>query len=291
MSKYNCDLCEFHTNRKTEYTRHLSTKKHLEKIESRSTESILNPIKIQHESNNKFVCMHCQNTYSSQSNLSKHMKKCANKVIKEKDDCMKDKEIERLQKQVETYENMLKSFTTPQTINYFNYICTNYPGAPALKSQKSHVNMIENTMELIDVVTMYYYDDKLISFIGDYVIGLYKKEKPQNQSIWSTDVSRLTYIISECCIKTKENIWSYDKKACKTKELAIAPALKFLRDNLVEFCQENGGNSESHVLKQLIAANGTIQMIDNGELAMGIAKYIAPKFAISQGDSKLLMNV
>ena len=294
MSKYNCENCNFKSTNKKDYNRHLKTKKHLEKyntVDGVNVESKMNPIKIQFESNHKYECLYCKNPYSTQSNLSKHMKKCASKVVKEKDEYIKDKEIEMLKKQVETYETMLKSFTTPQTINYFNYICMTYPDTPALESQKSYTNMIEDSMTLIDVVSMYYYDDKLVSFLGDYVIGLYKKDKPMNQSIWTTDVSRLTYIISNRCIQTKKNIWSYDKKASKTKELAIEPALQFIRDGLYDYCQENGCNTEERVLKYMIAANGTIQLIDSGKLASDIAKYIAPKFAVSQGDSQAIVKV
>jgi len=105
------------------------------------------------------------------------------------------------------------------------------------------------------------------------------------------DVSRLTYIISNRCIQTKKNIWSYDKKASKTKELAIEPALQFIRDGLYDYCQENGCNTEEHVLKYMIAVNGTIQLIDSGKLASDIAKYIAPKFAVTQGDSQAMVKV
>ena len=54
-------------------------------------------------------------------------------------------------------------------------------------------------MTLIDVISMYHYDGRLVSFIGDYITKAYTYDNSKNQSIWSTDLSRLTYIINESC--------------------------------------------------------------------------------------------
>ena len=70
-------------------------------------------------------------------------------------------------------------------------------------------------------------------------------------------------------------MWSYDKKGAKIKKIVIEPTLNYLRRKLLTFCQEHGGNVEIHIMKQMIAATGTIQMIDDGKLASDIAKYIA----------------
>jgi len=99
--KYNCNLCEFKSNRKTDYTRHTQSKKHLEKISQINSESNSNTIEIEHQFKNEFACMYCNNKYSTQSNRSKHMKKCSNKVIIEKDKIIKD--------QVKTFHDILSA--------------------------------------------------------------------------------------------------------------------------------------------------------------------------------------
>ena len=175
--------------------------------------------------------------------------------------------------------------TTPQTINYYNYITQTYPNAPALEGQKTYKNLLESKISsLMDIISMYYYDNKLVSFIGDYLIKLYTHKEPKKQSIWTTDISRLTYIISES--NKDGNIWSYDKKGSKTKKIMIEPVLQYIREQLFEYCQANGGSSKANILKKMIAANEVIQLIDSGELLDKINKYIAPEFSVKQGDDK-----
>ena len=41
----------------------------------------------------------------------------------------------------------------------------------------------------------------------------------------------------------------------------------------------------------MMAALGTIKLIDDGTLAVEVAKYIAPEFAVSQGDSQAVVKV
>lgn len=314
MSKYKCEFCDFNTDKKTDHMRHINSKKHMKKVQE-GTKYTYDIPKTYIETNKVHACKFCENIYSNSSALARHKKSCEIKTkmietmetretIISKDMTIKDielnalkKEIENLHqelinrdKQVDTYATMLKSFTCSQTINYFTYISNNYPDTPALEGQKSYSNMIETKkLSLMDVIAMYYYDKKLVSFIGDYLVKSYKKEEPKNQSMWSTDVSRFTYIISQSC-KLKGNIWAYDKKGSQTKKLIIEPALQYLRKELVKFCQENGGSSESYILKHMIAANGTIELIDNGELSNDIAKYIAPEFAITQTDNQALLT-
>lgn len=306
MLKYNCENCNFKSTNKKDYSRHIQTKKHLENVDDNPITHVTElDISSTLAVNDKvFICHNCNNSFTRGSSLSRHKKTCMDGKIKDTEVNSLKKENERLQnelenrnKQINTYETMLKSLAAPQTINYFNHICVNYPNTPALESAKSHTNMIAKSLALIDVISMYYYDDedkkekkKLVSFIGDYVVGLYKKDKPKDQSIWSTDTSRLTYIVSESCAETKENIWSYDKKAFKTKKIAISPVLQYLRDNLFKYYETHSGSTESNIIRNMMAALGTIKLIDDGTLAAEIARYIAPEFAVSYVDSQLTIK-
>ncbi len=305
MPIYTCSICNFKSDRKTDHTRHIQSKRHLEKVndETKSTQNV-------HETcidkGNVHKCPFCENVYSSSSTLARHKKACGVKIelLKEKTEILKEKETENkitvtevltlkekvttLQKQVETYEMMLKSFTSPQIINYFNFLCTNHSTTPILEEQKSHVSLLEaKTMTLIEVITMYHNNKTFVKFIGDYIIKTYKKSEPKEQSFWATDITRLTYLIREAC-KDSANIWSYDKKGVKIKKIVIDPALQYVKDNLLEFCKENGAATDEPEFSQLKAALEIIPRINDGSLSDEISRYIAPEFAINHKDGSII---
>jgi len=72
-NKYNCEICQYYTNIKTNYDKHLSSKKHTEK-------SIKNSIK--EENNKKFVCEICYYNTCIKYNYDKHL---SSKKHKEKE--------------------------------------------------------------------------------------------------------------------------------------------------------------------------------------------------------------
>jgi len=308
MVNYNCDFCGFLSVNKKDYTRHIKTKKHLQKVKQDAYNTQTIPKLYPNATIKKSItykCIHCYNIFSNASSLGRHKKTCNDSKLKDTEIENLKKENERVQKeakrvqkeakekeeilrkQLSAYEQLLKSMTTQQTINYYNYITQTYPNAPALKCQQTYNNLLESKiLSLMDIISMYYYDNKLVSFIGDYLIKLYTHKEPKKQSIWTTDISRLTYIISES--NKDGNIWSYDKKGSKTKKIMIEPVLQYIREQLFEYCQANGGSSKANILKKMIAANEVIQLIDSGELLDKINKYIAPEFSVKPDDYALV---
>ena len=291
MPTYTCNLCDFKTTNKMNYSKHNDTTKHKEKVISSKQLSNSCPSVVHHSSKN-YKCKYCENVYTSQSSRSKHMKNCINSIIKDKDKDyeLKDKKIEYLEKQIETYECLLRSAFAPQTINNFTYINNTFPNAPALESRDSYVNLLESKKKtLMEVLSMYYEDKRLIGFIGDYIVKYYKKKEPKEQSLWSSDIARLTYIISQACNK-KGTVWNYDKKGNQMKKIIIEPALDYIREYCLTFCQKNGTNTEGHILKHMINANEIMQKIDSGELADDIVRYIAPEFTVKINENKAIKN-
>ena len=68
---YSCDFCDFNTVSKNDYTRHCSTRKHLEltKRSKQLTEKT-------HEEIVTYICSHCEKKYMSRVGLWKHAKIC-----------------------------------------------------------------------------------------------------------------------------------------------------------------------------------------------------------------------
>ena len=66
--EYNCIYCNYHTNVKANYNKHLLTEKHIQ-VSQKIIVSQVIP---------SFKCKYCDQTYKYRSSLSKHMKTCKN---------------------------------------------------------------------------------------------------------------------------------------------------------------------------------------------------------------------
>jgi len=99
--KYNCNLCNYHTNHNGNYQKHINTKKHKKyskngTINSKNgTTYSKNGITNSKNGTKKFNCKYCFKNYSTKTNLKKHHKKCK---IKEKDEIQKNinKQIQKI---------------------------------------------------------------------------------------------------------------------------------------------------------------------------------------------------
>jgi len=95
LKNYECKICDYNTFRKSDFTKHNSTAKHIKALKNESLELIgikklsidqnLNESNnpdyisfnnIQQDIKNKHMCIQCNNEFKTQSGLWKHKKKC-----------------------------------------------------------------------------------------------------------------------------------------------------------------------------------------------------------------------
>jgi hypothetical protein len=82
-SKFICNKCNYKTNDKRDYSRHLQTRKHLD-----------NNIYVVNNNCSKYICEYCENKYKHYSNLWKHKQKCI--FLNEEKEEIKEKEKEQI---------------------------------------------------------------------------------------------------------------------------------------------------------------------------------------------------
>ncbi|ARF10030.1 hypothetical protein Indivirus_9_7 [Indivirus ILV1] len=306
MVKYECIFCNFLTSKKTDYNRHIQTKRHLEKValetnsealaahehltsisQKNNTDIQLIFVKNQKseliseikDNKNIHQCIHCGNYFSRASSLTNHKKICPEIELNEIEKLKKENAL--LMQQNNTFHELIKNLTTPQTVNNITFVVNNYPDAPALEKLPTYTHLLEaKKMTLIDVVIMYYNDKKLDKFVGDFIIKSYKKNNAKDQSIWSSDIARLTYIIRESCKNTGADIWSYDKGGVKVKEFIIDPALSYIKNELIKYSDAHSLTTDEQTLNTLITITEIIMIINNNTLSDNIIKYIAPNFSL-----------
>ena len=113
MKKFTCETCNFHTNHKPNFTRHLKTKKHMESTKSqhlvnqKSTFSQPKVNLLQDTTITSFQCHYCNKHFKFKQSMYKHIKYTCKK---NKDEDFKelarllnekDKQIEKKDKQIE----------------------------------------------------------------------------------------------------------------------------------------------------------------------------------------------
>ena len=112
--------------------------------------------------------------------------------------------------------------------------------------------------------------------------------------MWSSDTSRLTYMISEL-LSNKKCIWNHDYKGTKIKEYILTPLLEYIRECIDEFfasiqVKKNKKQDISDIEAEFTYRNSVAkiaEIIDNNVLIDDILKYIAPYFCIDRENDNL----
>lgn len=284
-SKFNCNTCLYGTNHKSNYNRHMKSEKHTKKVEAK--EELLKVDGI-HEDTDLIKCPHCGLTYLRKSSLTRHINICGNRKLEEERKLDKlEMQIKIRDAQIELLKEACKNKPTNNTyISVRNFVQQNYSDAPPLEKMDDY-SLIEFTEGLMDKLAYYQKNKILNKFLGDLLINWYKKEDPTQQSIWNSDVARLTYVIKELMANNK-SCWNQDHKGLKTKEYIIHPLLEHIKSIIIKHLKKLpivANNSIEDIIIILENAGALTQIkkdIDDGVLGEEIVKYLAPFFSIER---------
>jgi hypothetical protein len=248
--------------------------------------------------------------FTRASNLTRHKKKCADIKLKihfeEYQNQLKFQELEmkigyleknnkELSSQNNELKQLIKSGSVGNTYNISikNYIQQNYPDAPPLESFNDYDKLEYDNDDFIDTLVYNFNNNYLHKYLGDFIIKYYKKDDPTQQSMWSSDTSRLTYIIKEL-LSNKKSIWNHDYKGVKTKNYIINPLLKYIKNYINEYWIKNLDNFKTLNIDDINKFHSIYQnlykikkMIDNDILGMDIIRYITPHFYMNKNDPQI----
>lgn len=313
---HKCEICDFYTNKLTDYKRHLETKKHLLN-NCKQTEFVKNNLQCQQIDKKIFVCQTCSKKYKHNSSLSAHKQTCKIKHMET---------IEIIKTQVQTQLQQLqqlqlqptnnndysmnnsnnittnstlndnKIINNNKTINVVSYINSHYPNAEPLKpichekiTQMITMKPEESGDHSFCEFLVYNYDKKILDeFLGKIITDTYKKKNPEEQQFWATDVARLTFVVRQLLNKNN-HVWLTDKKGIHIMNYIINPFLDELHAMLVDHIKkcrtENLGshisnNSLEKNSNQILSSRKIISDITNEILHQKILKNIIPQFQI-----------
>jgi len=141
-----------------------------------------------------------------------------------------------------------------------------------------------------------YSNEKFVDYICNIIKNAYKTENPMDQTFWSTDVSRLIYIVRST-IK-KKDAWIYDKKGLKIKQSIIDPLLDEVNDILVKYIEKinklSYSDTKMDYLKKLELVNVAKVILhelkNRLSLKNQIIKELAPMFYLDRNIKQLEYN-
>lgn len=334
---YFCNICNYSTSDRANYSRHNRTKKHQQKVIKANNIVVVNckqPARSHLQpqkncKNEKFfdtncVCSWCGNTYKRQDSLTRHRKICPARIeeitAKAAIDDAKDIVIKTLQQQLDNqkriYEDDIERYkedlifykklvkdagvgtsitnntqNTQNNMSVQSLIVSRHSDAPALKMATSDILELQlesdNNNDNAELILYYYRRKDIAAFIGDGIVSAYKKKNPNDQSLWATDVSRLTMFIKKV-LNGDESVWISDKKGVKTREYLIDP----LMDKVDEIMEEYVKDKHAYIkmkkdiypkldddLEYMNLAAKLSNEIRHKKYHDDILRYIAPRFS------------
>ena len=227
MKKYNCLSCDYHTNLKGDYTRHLQTNKHKNVIQSYPKLSKCYPNVIQSYPNNnppstkQHECKYCGKVYKYRSGLSKHIKYTCKKnkdedfqelarLLNEKEkqlalkETKMEAEMKRMQKQIDKLTNKLQIQNINQGIvqngnNVINIQLLNHQDTDySHLTPKDYINCIQDCNKCVKT---------LIEKVH------FNANKPENMNIYLSNIKGKYLMIY------KDNTWQIQDKKTQVDDL------------------------------------------------------------------------
>jgi hypothetical protein len=272
---YKCEICNYNTERSLNYERHCLSRKHIHNIENGKREiktnidenEIINKL-IKQQDNYEEKIKEIEFRYEMIMNEYKMKIKEQNNIIKETSDLS-----------LSYYVNGMSKI---QKIK--KYLCNN-PELKAIGGDKSVFPEYNESYEL--VMELIYYNKRglLHKFIGDAIVKNYKKDNIKDQSIFTTDVSRLSYVLSIRDVNASDDrtLWISDKMGYEMGEKIVEPVLKYLVENIRNYYMNyeiifDNKKSKYERSEDFIEVRKVDGLIYDNRLKLDIIKYLAPHF-------------
>ena len=132
-------------------------------------------------------------------------------------------------------------------------------------------------------------NDKLVEYIKDIIVPLYKEGDPKQQMVWNTDAARLNYVIREIVGKQPE--WISDKKGLKVTKYVIKPITELMAEMTKKYsknyykntleCNNSLEEMKEHAEKHHLAI-GLIHDLLKGEINANVCQILCPEFHLDK---------
>ena len=249
---FNCYNCNYSTKNKSDWKKHISTKKHLKNLNKE-------PRKIQNE---RFICANCGREYKYRTGLSRHAKVC---TVFEKN------KIEEQQNQIANLQNLLEKTISAQndtlnnlmskvgntTNNYNNQIAINLFLNNECKNAMNLTDFMNSLQLSVDDLD-YTKNNGYIKGITNIFVKNLRDLNPRERPIHCSDKNSLQFYVKE------ENKWEQDNqqinKSIDTITHRQIQMIKEWEDEHPNWnLDEKGTDSYMRMVKEIIGSNKVVQ--------------------------------
>jgi hypothetical protein len=143
---------------------------------------------------------------------------------------------------------------------------------------------------------LYNYENKVLDeFFGNFIVNYFNTEEMKDRKFWTSDVSRLSFIIMQVVNRAGEKEWNHDKTGKKFVDLVIDPMFDEVVKLLDQFVNNKQKWIEENLGKVYIPPSKMTQLMHVQQLAKelqidikynkftrDILKFVAPHFNFDQ---------
>jgi hypothetical protein len=259
-----------------------------------------------------FECKFCNKKFKHYQSLWKHEKfRCFDKNQLEEKLKESEQKYDKLLNLATTNAETMKenSKTIKKSMSVMNYALKHFNDAPAIGlleddqfDKMSRLLMYDDKgkkktgKSIEEVIVFHHKQGTLSKILGDLIVKIYKKNNPKDQSAWSSDVTRLTFIVKDM-MGNKKSKWVVDKKGIHFTETIIDPLMDKIKDLLINYNDACGSyirntgrrskldDSEELKIKEMLLfmqeTNLTLLTIKLKKIHIEILKYVAPHFNLN----------
>jgi hypothetical protein len=185
--------------------------------------------------------------------------------------------------------------STNKSMNIMSHAMKYWTNAPPIRQLEGKEAMKLITFEnkskhpIEDVVMHQFNSGTLYRFLGNVLIKEFKKEEEVDQSLWTTDSSRLCFIIKQIVGDDGGDKWIADKSGLEIIKLLISPLVNRVTEMLSEYLNKlvndikksNDSDFSNRAMEKMCDAKIVVRGIVKNDLHKEILKYIAPYFNIN----------
>jgi hypothetical protein len=271
--KHKCTVCKYSTNDLSNFNKHIKSKKHTENVKKQEKKRVNKLNKIENK----------QTDDTTNAIILDLQRRLDNK----------EREIDKYTDLFKMQFEILKGQTDAanKSMSAVKYLAKYRTTAPAIKPLKGNelTKMItyrgSKHYTLADIVVHNYNHKTMHKFLGDIIVDKYKTDEPDDQSVWMSDLSRLSFIIRE--LKDGNPEWVKDKSGIKLTKLIITPLMEKVKEMLIDHTNKldelnNDPETDEIEAKENVKImqkiNEIVRDINMNKFNNSILRHIAPEF-------------